>query len=877
MNVSEMHLKNNRIDIYAHAPWQDTMTDLNTSESGLDEVHVSEYRLKYGSNNMMESKPDSIFYRLRRAFVNPFSIILFVLGIISFVTELIMDSDYSHNYSTAIIILCMLSLSGIIRFVQEMKAKNISESLHDLVNTESTVRRKGEWISVCSAEVVVGDIIYLRAGDRVPAELRISKANDLFISQSILTGESAILEKTSDVLTEQNVYSYSDYKNIAFAGSAVIGGTGEGIVLAVGKDTVFGGFKDKTSDKRNSFNKGATSIAKVLVRFMCILVPIVFIATGVTQGDWGTSLLFALSVGVGLTPELLPMVVNACLAKGSASMGKKQTIVKNISAMQGFGSMDVLCVDKTGTLTGDQIVLEYYMDVLGNESNQVLEYAYLNSVFHSGVRNHLDEAILKCQVMPGKENYFEELKTQTVKIDEIPFDYDRKMVSVLVKQNDENVILVKGSVDSVVSRCRYVSFKGETLPMDEPKSESVHAVVDEMLEDGMKVLAVAYKNHSSDIINKIDEEDLVLLGYIAFFDAPKESARSAIEKLARLNVAVKVLTGDEESVAISICRRLGIDVEKRICGTEFDLLSEEEKIIAVEKNHLFTNISPKQKSRIVSILQGNGHSVGFLGDGMNDLPAIVQSDVGISVDQASDAVKEASDVILLKKDLNVLEEGILEGRKAFANTRKYIKITASSNFGNIFSIVIASIFLPFLPMTSLQLLLLNLLYDMLCLVLPWDNVDEDIYKTPQEWSGKNLGRFMRFFGPISSVFDIITFAFLFWIICPQYSVGNQPEFVAMFQTGWFLESMWTQVLILHLLRTRKVPFAGSKPAASVVTVTLLGVVLFTLFTFTPLGALFGLTILPRKYFLFLLCVIVGYMTLVSIVKIIFVKKYHELT
>lgn len=875
--MSEMHLNNNRIDIYAHSPWQDTMTDLNTSENGLDEEQVSEYRLKYGTNNMMESKPDSILHRLRRAFINPFSIILFVLGIISFATEFIMDTDFSHNYSTAVIIFCMLSLSGIVRFVQEMRAKKISDSLLDMVNTESTVRRNGEWISINSTEVVVGDVVYLRAGDRVPAELRIIKANDLFMSQSILTGESAILEKTSDVLTEQNVYSYAGYRNIAFAGSAVIGGTGEGVVLAVGDDTVFGGIKDKASEKRNSFDKGATSIAKVLIRFMCVLVPVVFIATGVTQGDWGTSLLFALSVGVGLTPELLPMVVNACLAKGSASMGRKQTIVKNISAMQGFGSMDVLCVDKTGTLTGDQIILEYYMDVLGNENSQVLEFAYLNSVFHSGVKNHLDEAILKCKEMPGKENYYEEMQKKTTKLDEIPFDYDRKMVSVLVKQNEEKLILVKGSVDTVVSKCSFVSFRGDIHPMDDKKSESVHAVVDEMLDDGMKVLAVAYKKHSAELINKSDEEGLVLLGYLAFFDAPKESAKSAIEKLAGLNVAVKVLTGDEESVAISICRRLGIDVANRISGQELETLSGEEQIIAVERNLIFTNMSPKQKSTIVNILQENGHSVGFLGDGMNDLPAIVQSDVGISVDQASDVVKEASDVILLKKDLNVLEEGILEGRKAFANTRKYIKITASSNFGNIFSIVIASIFLPFLPMTSLQLLLLNLLYDILCLVLPWDSVDEDIFKLPQEWSGKNLGRFMRCFGPISSVFDLITFAFLYFVLCPAVSSGDTEHFIALFQTGWFLESMWTQVLILHLLRTKKIPFVGSKPAPSVVAVTLFGVVLFTLFTFTPLGALFGLTILPFKYFVFLLCVIVGYMALVSIVKIFFVKKYHELT
>ncbi|MCQ2506983.1 MAG: magnesium-translocating P-type ATPase [Lachnospiraceae bacterium] len=875
--MGELKLKNSKIDIYAHVLWQNSLKDFHTSENGLSDEQVQESRTKYGANTMIDSKPDSILYRLRRAFVNPISIILFVLGIISFATEFIMDTDYSHNYSTAIIIFCMLSLSGIVRFAQEMKAKKVSDSLRNMVDTENTVRRDGEWVRIASSEVVVGDIIHLHAGDRVPAEVRIIKANDLFLSQSILTGESAILEKNEETLLEQNIYSFAGYKNIAFAGSAVIGGTGEGVVLAVGKDTVFGGIKDKTSDKRNSFDTGAASIAKVLIRFMCILVPIVFIATGVTQGDWATSLLFALSVGVGLTPELLPMVVNACLAKGSSSMGKKQTVVKNISAMQGFGSMDVLCVDKTGTLTGDQLILEYYMDILGNESSKVLDCSYLNSIYHSGEKNHLDEAILKCKEMPGKDSYYEKIKADTLKLDEIPFDYERKLVSVLVKQDGTNKILVKGSVDAVLKRCKYISFKDTVRLIDDQASESVHAVVDEMLDDGMKVLAVAYKEHEAETLEKQDEKDLILLGYLAFFDAPKESAKSAIKKLGNLNVKVKVLTGDEESVAISICRRLGIDTLNRMDGEEFDSLSEDDKLLAVERVSLFTNISPKQKSNIVSYLQENGHSVGFLGDGMNDLPAIVQSDVGISVCQASDVVKEASDVVLLKKDLNVLEEGILEGRKAFANTRKYIKITASSNFGNIFSIVIASIFLPFLPMTSLQLLLLNLLYDILCLVLPWDSVDEDIYRLPQEWSGKNLGRFMRYFGPISSVFDLITFAFLFFVICPSVSNGNSKEFIALFQTGWFLESMWTQVLILHLLRTKKIPFAQSKPAGSVITVTLIGVILFTVFACSPFGASFGLTIMPAKYFIFLIGVIIGYMALVSMVKSAFVKKYNELT
>ena len=875
--MNDIHLANDKIDIYAHAKWEDAMTDFHVTEDGLSENQVIKNREKYGDNLMLENKADTFWYRFRRAFVNPFSIILFVLALISFSTELLMNGGYNHDFSTAIIIICMLVISGTVRLVQEMQAKKVSDNLLSMVVSENLVRRDGQWKVLSSSEIVVGDVVALKAGDRVPGEMRLTKANDLFVSQSMLTGESAILEKSTEPLTLSNIYSYADYKNIAFTGSAVIGGTGEGIVLAVGNDTVFGGIKEKTQGSKSSFDKGANSIAKVLIRFMCILVPIVFFATGITKGDWGTSILFALSVGVGLTPELLPMVVNACLAKGSQAMGRNQTIVKNIGAMQGFGSMDVLCVDKTGTLTGDKIVLEYYMDILGNESMQVLESAFLNSAYHSGMKNHLDESILRANEMPGKEAYFEMLLSDHKKLDEVPFDYERKMVSVLTEGPDGRRIFVKGNVDEVTKHCTKICFKGQVLAIDDDKEESIHAVVDEMLDDGMKVLAVAYKPFNGDTLSKTDEEDLILLGYLAFFDAPKKSAKSALEKLKSLHVETKVLTGDESSVAVSICKRLGIDVTEKYSGSDFEMLSEEEKILAAHRCTLFTELTPKQKAQIVKILQDNDHSVGFLGDGMNDLPAIVEADVGISVDQASDVVKEASDVILLQKDLNVLEAGILEGRKAFANTRKYIKITASSNFGNILSIVIASIFLPFLPMTSLQLLLLNLLYDIICLILPWDNVDEDIYSLPQEWSGKNLGRFMRCFGPISSIFDLITFGILYYFICPRLSAGNEVLFITLFQTGWFLESMWTQVLILHLLRTKKLPFIQSRPATSVMGVTLLGIVVFTAFAFTNLGGLFGLSKMPLGYFGFLAVIVLCYMVLVSIVKALYLKKYQELT
>ena len=609
-----------------------------------------------------------------------------------------------------------------------------------------------------------------------------------------------------------------------------------------------------------------------------------FLACGLTKGDWLSAFLFALSVAVGLTPEMLPMVINACLARGSAVMGRKQTVVKNINAMQGFGSMDVLCVDKTGTLTGDVLLLEYYMDVLGNENQRVLELAYLNSLYHTGVPNPLDAAILHCRTMPGREETFQALARRHPKLDEAPFDYERRFAGTLVKGEAENLLILKGSVEAVCRRCSFVEYKGQRVPIKKGDLSGVHAVVDEMLEDGMKVLAVAYKPLAADQIQPGAAEDgCILLGYLAFFDAPKSTAAQAIRKLRELHVGVKVLTGDQRSVAASICRRLDIDTAEVLTGEELEALTEDALPVRIERTAVFAELSPRQKAFILRKLRENGHTVGFLGDGMNDLPAIVESDVGISVDTAAEAVKESADVILLKKDLNVLEEGILEGRRAFANMSKYIRITASSNFGNIAAVVMASVLLPFFPMTSVQLLLLNLLYDTLCLVLPWDQVDPEDCAWPLEWSGRTLGRFMGFFGPISSVFDLITFGFLYFVLCPAVCGGSfealggagQAQFIALFQTGWFLESMWTQVLILHLLWTRKTPLLQSKPSRPVMAVTLLGVMAFTVLTFTPVGALIGLVPLPAAYFGFLAAVVL-YLLVVTLAKGWYGKKYRRL-
>ena len=873
---------------YAYREVSQIYQELEISGEGLSQSQVELMREKYGINSFSQRRSDTMLRLLRRAFINPFNIILLVLGIISLATDVVLVSNFARNATTAFIIFSMILISGTIRLIQELRAKNASKQLNRLIHESITVRRAGEVKEISAEELVVGDIVLLSAGDRIPADLRLTKVSDLFLSQAAITGESAILEKNAQALSYSNSESLTQLENLAFMATTVISGKGEGIVLAVGKDTLYGSFTKEEPNEKQSFQKGANSIAWVMLRFIAVLIPIVFILLKITGGRWLESFAFALSVAVGLMPEMLPMVITACLARGGLCMSKKQTIIKDINAMQGFGSMDVLCMDKTGTLTNESILLEYYMDVLGNESDKVLDFAFLNSSYHSGVCNPIDNAILACQTMPGHEQHFSDLLMRYQKEDEIPFDYSRKFVSTLVTdKNGDCQLIMKGNISQIVSRCSHVEFRGEVLPMEKNGRQSVASVVDEMLQDGMKVIAVARKKiEKQDQIIPTDENNMILMGYLAFFDAPKKTAKISVEAIKRLQVMPKILTGDQADVAASICRRVGIPSEIILTGVDLDQMTDDELGKTVENNHVFAELTPGQKVRIVSALRQNGHTVGFLGDGINDIPALCESNVGISVDTAVDAAKDAADVVLLQKDLGVLEQGILEGRKTFTNMLKYIKITASSNFGNIFSIVCASAFLPFLPMTSLQILLLNLLYDILCIILPWDNVDEEETLSPRDWSGKTLGRFMLFFGPISSLFDIVTFLFLYYILCPLLCGGTtylnmvdpvmQSQYVALFQTGWFLESMWTQVLILHFLRTRKIPFVQSSPSIPVVCTTFAGIIVFTLLTFTKSAGIVGLTKLPIMYFLFLFVIVLLYMLLTTVVKIVYQKKYHEL-
>ena len=886
--MSKTTLFDSRIKKYAYREAAQLYGELGSSPAGLSPEQVEKQREKYGSNCFGSRSSDTMLRRLRRAFINPFNVILFVLGCISLVTDGFLASDFSKNATTALIIFSMILISGGIRLVQELRAKNAARQLDRLIHQCIRVRRGGICCDIPAEELVVGDVVLLSAGDRVPADLRLTAVTDLFLSQAAITGESAVVEKTCRTLSYGSPRPVTQLENLAFMATTVISGKGEGVVVAVGKNTLYGSFAKDDPEEKQAFQKGANSIAWVMLRFMGVLIPLVFLLLGLTGGNWLESFAFALSVAVGLMPEMLPMVITACLARGSLAMSRKQTIIKDINAMQGFGSMDVLCMDKTGTLTNESILLEYYMDVLGNESSEVLDLAFLNSFYHSGVRNPVDNAILACQTMPGREAHYNALLAEYKKTDEIPFDYNRKLVSTLVTDaNGAGQLLMKGDISHVLQRCSQVEYRGQIFRIEADSRQSAASVVDEMLQDGMKVIAVARKDIGrQNMLTAADEADMILVGYLAFFDAPKKTAKASVAALTRLQVIPKILTGDQADVAVSVCRRVGIAAAGVLTGDKLDAMTYSELSAAVEKVHVFAELAPAQKVRVVAALQQNGHTVGFLGDGINDIPVLCEANVGISVDTAVDAAKDAADVVLLQKDLGVLEQGILEGRKTFTNMLKYIKITAGSNFGNIFSIVCASAFLPFLPMTSLQILLLNLLYDVLCIILPWDNVDEEELLSPRDWSGRTLGRFMLSFGPLSSLFDIATFLFLYYFLCPMLCGGvtylqlTEPamrlQYASLFQTGWFLESMWTQVLILHFLRTRKLPFVQSKPSAPVIFITLAGIVAFTALTFTKAATLFGLTVLPPWYFVFLLAVALMYMLLTTFIKGLYQKRYREL-
>mgnify|MGYP005757763243 FL=1 len=906
-DINRREMINKKTEFAAKNEIKTVFESLNSSELGLSENEVSKSKALNGINKITQGKQKTLFEKIVAAFVNPFTAILFCLALVSSVTDMIMPyyeifGNTKEDFSciTVVIIVVMVLISGILRFIQEARSGNAAEKLLSMITTTCTVsRNENKNIEIPIEELVVGDIIHLSAGDMIPADVRIIEAKDLFVSQSAITGESEPVEKISKICIEKTD-SITEYKNIAFMGSNVISGSATAVVIAGGDNTIFGSMASTISEEpvETSFTKGVNSVSWVLIRFMLIMVPIVFVVNGITKGDWVSAFLFGISIAVGLTPEMLPMIVTTCLAKGAVSMSKKKTIVKNLNSIQNFGAMDILCTDKTGTLTMDKVVLEYHLDVTGKEDARVLRHAYLNSYFQTGYKNLMDIAIIKKTEEQESENpQLVDLSNEYKKVDEIPFDFTRRRLSTVVEDSKgKRQMITKGAVEEMLSICTFVEYKGEVKELTDSIKKDILSTVDELNDDGMRVIAVAQKTNPSpiDTFSVKDESDMVLIGYLAFLDPPKESTEEALKTLESKGVTTKVLTGDNDKVTRCICKQVGLKYNNILLGSDIDNMDDRELSKRAEVTDVFAKLSPEQKSRIVSVLRESGHTVGFMGDGINDAGAMKVSDIGISVDTAVDIAKESADIILLEKDLNVLGDGITEGRKTYANMIKYIKMTASSNFGNMFSVLAASVLLPFLPMVSVQLILLNLIYDLSCTAIPWDNVDEEFLAVPRKWDASSVGKFMLWIGPTSSIFDWITYLFMYFVFCPMFvshgilfnDLANhftgaellrmQASYIALFQAGWFVESMWSQTIVIHMIRTPKVPFIQSHASAPVTILTFLGIIVLTIIPFTPLGTLLGFGTLPFAYFIYLIPCILLYMVLATSIKKAYVKHYGEL-
>jgi Mg2+-importing ATPase len=859
---------------------------LKTAMHGLCDDLVEDARDEYGRNVVAKGRRDSVLKRLFGAFVNPFTTILVVLAFVSVFTDIVLVAPADRNYATVIIIAAMVMLSGNLRFVQETRSGNAAAKLSKMICTTASVERvETGRTEIPLEDIVVGDIIYLSAGDMVPADVRILAAKDLFVSQAALTGESEPVEKQGTVC--QAGGSLTDLPNLAFMGSNVISGSAKAVAVAVGDDTMLGNMAGALSEKpvKTSFEKGVNAISWVLIRFMLVMAPIVFVVNGLTKHDWLSALLFAISIAVGLTPEMLPMIVTTNLAKGAVAMSKKKVIIRNLDGIQNLGSMDVLCTDKTGTLTQDKVVLEYYLNIHGVEDARVLRHAFLNSYFQTGLKNLIDLAIIAHQDSLGSDS----IRTAYTKVDEIPFDFNRRRMSVVVAdKSGKRQLITKGAVEEMLKCCAYAEFDGDVVPLSEDITNFIFQKSAELNAKGMRVIAVAHKTNPSPVgqFSVADETDMVLIGFLAFLDPPKETAAAAIRALNEYGVRVKIITGDNEKVSQSICRQVGLEAGKMLLGSETDAMTDGELSEKAEDISLFAKMSPAQKARIVRLLRERGHSVGYMGDGINDAAAMKAADVGISVDSAVDIAKESASVILLEKDLTVLKAGVVEGRKTYANMIKYIKMTASSNFGNMFSVLAASAFLPFLPMKAIHLILLNFIYDLCCTAIPWDNVDAEFLRKPRKWDASSVSKFMLWIGPTSSVFDITTFLILYHIVCPL-AVGGLPYaqltdpaqqalFTAVFQAGWFIESMWSQALVIHMIRTPKIPFIESRASTPLLVMSFAGIAAVTVIPFTQLGVYLGFAKLPAVYFAFLAVTVVCYMLLATAMKKIYVRRYGEL-
>ncbi len=865
---------------------------LQSRADGLDAAEAARRLLRDGPNEVQHEPPLPGWLRLWRCYLNPFNLLLTALAALSFL---------SADAKATVVIGVMVALSTGIRFVQEGRSHRAAEGLREMVGNKATVIRRAAAADAHSAsasppvprdiplrELVAGDVVALSAGDMVPADCRLLTARDLFVAQAAMTGESLPVEKF--VHGDAPGTGALDLNNIVFMGTNVTSGTATALVVATGPRSYFGtlaAHATATETAPNAFQAGVNSVSWLLIRFAAVMVPIVFFVNGFTKGDWLEAFLFALSVAVGLTPEMLPMIVTSTLAKGAVLLARKKVVVKRLDAIQNFGAMDILCTDKTGTLTQDKIALARHADAWGEDTDEVLNFAFLNSFYQTGLKNLLDHAVLAHVELAAELK----LKDAYRKVDEIPFDFERRRMSVVVAtlvdgQDHHHELICKGAVEEVLAACTHVraqepagaafdaSLHGEralpTQPLDAALLARTQAVTAGLNAEGLRVVAVAVKTlpPGQATYAVADEAGLTLIGYIAFLDPPKESAAPALKQLAAHGITVKVLTGDNDLVTRQVCRQVGLPTETVLLGAQVEAMDEEALKAAAGAHNVFAKLTPLHKERIVRALRASGHVVGFMGDGINDAPALRAADIGISVDSAVDIAKEAADIVLLEKSLLVLDEGVVEGRTTFCNMLKYIRMTASSNFGNVLSVLVASAFLPFLPMLPLQLLVQNLLYDIGQTGIPFDNVDAELVSKPLQWNPADIRRFMLTFGPISSLFDIVTFGVMWWVFDAS-SVARQ----ALFQTGWFVVGLLTQTLVVHMLRTPRLPFVQSRAAAPLMAMTLAIMAVGLWLPLGPLAGYFRLQALPAAYYVWLVAILLGYGTLTTLVKRLYIRRH----
>jgi len=852
------------IEICALTP-EAALTKSGVSEKGLGSDQVEERRLQFGPNEIARRKKLGFLGEIFQRFKNPLVIQLLVISLVSY---------FMGDVRASVVVSVMIFLSVMLGYFQETRSSKAVEKLQAMVQTTSTVLRSGKEVELPMADLVPGDIVILAAGSIIPADLRLLSAKDFFVSQSALTGESMPIEKNAAAYSANGKTSL-ELPNACFQGSNVLSGTARGLVVNTGGRTYFGSISHKLSQLRvlTSFDKGVNAFTWLMIRFMVVMVAVVFLIIGLSKGNWKDALLFGLAVAVGLTPEMLPMIVTVNLSNGAMAMSRKKVIVKRLSSIQNFGAMDVLCTDKTGTLTQDRIVLERHVDVTNRQSDDVLRYAYMNSYYQTGLRNLLDRAILA--------NTDLDVERSCRKVDEIPFDFSRRRMSVIIDYEGDHVLICKGAVEEIFKVCSRYQVDEEIHPLIDMLKNDLLEEYQALSADGYRVLAIAYREfpQSKEVFSTADETDLVLLGYIAFFDPPKDTAATALEAMRKTGVITKILTGDNALVTQKVCKDVGLAIDQIVTGDQLVGLSDAEFTSLAEKTTVFARLSPSQKEQIIRALQGSRHVVGFLGDGINDAPAMKAADVGISVDTAVDIAKESADIILLEKSLLVLEEGILEGRKVFGNIIKYIKMGASSNYGNMFSMVGGSYFLPFLPMAPIQVLVNNLLYDFSQVGIPTDVVDEEYLQKPRRWNIDSIKKFMLFIGPTSSVFDYTTFFLMLYVFkCrlfsdPATTIAMKTYYESLFHTGWFVESLMTQTLIVHIIRTNRIPFLQSRASTALTLTTLAVMGVAAILPFSPLAIHLGLVPLPRQFWLWMLGTLAAYIVLTHKVKMWFVHRF----